>query len=72
MLVGIRNPLGIQNPHGHGFGQNFVPVMGMGFLAAVFFLRGYGFGQVIPNEFLSIPISIYIYYLSRPHTPHLY
>jgi hypothetical protein len=47
MLVGMGNPLGTRNPHGYGFGQNFIPVMGMGFLAGVFFLRGYGFGQVI-------------------------
>jgi hypothetical protein len=46
-------------PQTHGFGQNFIPVMGMGFLAGVFFLRGYGFGQVIPNEFLPIAISTF-------------
>jgi hypothetical protein len=37
MLVGMGNPLGTRNPHGYGFGQNFIPVMGMGFLAGVFF-----------------------------------
>ena len=58
MLVGMGNPLGTRNPHGYGFGQNFIPVMGMGFLAGVFFLRGYGFGQVIPSGFLPIAISI--------------
>jgi hypothetical protein len=52
MLVGMGNPLGTRNPHGYGFGQNFIPVMGMSFLADVFFLRGYEFGQVIPNGFL--------------------
>jgi hypothetical protein len=57
MLVGMGNPLGTRNPHGYGFGQNFIPVMGMGFLASVFFLRGYGFGQVIPSRFLPIAIS---------------
>jgi hypothetical protein len=56
MLVGMGNPLG--NPHGYGFGQNFIPVMGMGFLAGIFFLRGYGFGQVIPSGFLPVAISI--------------
>jgi hypothetical protein len=35
--VGMGNPLGTRNPHGYGFGQNFIPVMGMGFLAGVFF-----------------------------------
>jgi hypothetical protein len=58
MLVGMVNPLGTQNPHGYGFGQNFIPVMGIGFLAGVFFLRGYGFGQIIPGGFLPIAISI--------------
>jgi hypothetical protein len=58
MLVGMGNPLGTRNPHGYGFGQNFIPVMGMGFLAGVFFLRGYGFGQVIPSGFLPIAISM--------------
>jgi hypothetical protein len=53
----MGNPLGTQNPHGYGFGQNFIPVMGMSFLASVFFLRGYGFRQVIPNEFLLVAIS---------------
>jgi hypothetical protein len=57
MLVGMGNPLGTRNPHGYGFGQNFIPVMGMGFLADVFFLRGYGFGQVIPSVFLPVTIS---------------
>jgi hypothetical protein len=63
MLVGIGNPLGIRNPHGYGFGQNFIPVMGMGFLAGVFFLRGYGFGQVIPSGFIPVAISMYTYVL---------
>jgi hypothetical protein len=57
MLVGMGNPLGTRNPHGYEFGQNFIPVMGMGFLAGIFFLRGYGFGQVIPSGFLPIAIS---------------
>jgi hypothetical protein len=57
MLVGMENPLGTRNPHEYGFGQNFIPVMGMGFLAGVNFIRGYGFGQVIPSGFLPIAIS---------------
>jgi hypothetical protein len=57
MLVGMGNPLGTQNPHGYGFGQNFIPVMGMSFLASVFFLRGYGFGQIIPSGFIPVAIS---------------
>jgi hypothetical protein len=57
MFVGMGNPLGTRNLHGYGFGKNFIPVMGMGFLAGVFFLRGYEFGQVIPNGFLPVAIS---------------
>jgi hypothetical protein len=57
MLVGMGNPLGTRNSHGHVFGQNFIPVMGMSFLAGLFFLCGYGFGQVIPSRFLPIAIS---------------
>jgi hypothetical protein len=58
MLVGMGNPLGTRNPHGHGFRQNLIPVMGMDFLAVIFFLRGYRFRQVILNRFLPIAISI--------------
>jgi hypothetical protein len=58
MLVGMGNPLGTRNPHGYGVGQNLTPVMGMSFLAGVFFLRGYEFGQVIPSGFLPIAISM--------------
>jgi hypothetical protein len=43
MLVGIRNPLGTRNLYGYEFEQNFILVMGMSFLAGVFFLRGYEF-----------------------------
>jgi hypothetical protein len=57
VLVGMGNPLGTRNLHGYGFGQNFIPVMGMSFVAGVFFLRGYGFGQVIPSGFLPVAIS---------------
>jgi hypothetical protein len=57
MLVGMGNPLGTRNPHGYGFGQNFTHVKGMDFLAGVFFVREYGFGQVIPSGFLPIAIS---------------
>jgi hypothetical protein len=58
ILVGMGNPLGTRNPHGYGFGQNFIPVMGKDFLAGVFFLRGYGFRQVIPSGFLPVAISM--------------
>jgi hypothetical protein len=38
--------VGIENPHGHGVGQIFIPVMGMCFLQAYFFLHRYGVGQI--------------------------
>jgi hypothetical protein len=50
-LVGMENLLVTRNPHGYRFRQKFIPVMGIDFLAGEFFLRGYDFGQVIPNEF---------------------
>jgi hypothetical protein len=65
MLVGMGNPLGTRNPHGYEFEQIFIPVMGIGFLAGVFFLRGYEFEQVIPSGFLSIAISNYTIRLGR-------
>jgi hypothetical protein len=40
MLVGMRNSMGIRNPHEYEFGQNFIPVMSMVFLAGVFFFTG--------------------------------
>jgi hypothetical protein len=58
MLVGMETPLGTRNPHGYGFGQNFIPIMGIDFLASVFFLRGYGFGQVIPAGFYPLPYLV--------------
>jgi hypothetical protein len=58
MLVGMGNPLGTRNTHEYGFGQNFIPLMGMSFLVGVFFLRVYGFGQVIPSGILPIAISM--------------
>jgi hypothetical protein len=56
MLVGMRNPLGTRNLHAYEFGQNFISVMGMFFLADVFFIRGYEFGQVKnPLGFYPLP-----------------
>jgi hypothetical protein len=62
MLVGMGNPLGTRNPHEYGFGQNFISIMGIGFLADVFFHHGNEFGQVISSGFL--PIAIYGPFLS--------
>jgi hypothetical protein len=52
---------------GMSLGKNFIPVMGMEFLASVFFLRGYGFGQVIPSGFL--PIAIFSRHHHRGSVP---
>jgi hypothetical protein len=57
MLVGMRNPLGIRNPHEYEFGQNFIPVMDMRFLTDIFFFHEYEFEQVISHGFLPIVIS---------------
>jgi hypothetical protein len=56
-VSGYGKPVGYPKSAWVWVWQNFIPVMGMGFLADVFFLRGYGFGQVIPNGFLPIAIS---------------
>jgi hypothetical protein len=42
MLLGMGNSLGTRNSHGYGFGQNFIPIMGMSFLAGVFFFASTG------------------------------
>jgi hypothetical protein len=67
----MGNSLGTRNPHGYGFGQNFIPIMGMGFLAGVFFLCGYGFGQVIPSGFLPIAISSHPVLRANPGASHM-
>jgi hypothetical protein len=41
MLMGMENSLGIQNPHGHRFGQNFISIICYVFLAGVFFVGMY-------------------------------
>jgi hypothetical protein len=57
VLVGIGNPLGTRNLYGYGFGQNFIPVMGMDFLADVFFIRGYGiWTSNTPRVFIRCPL----------------
>jgi hypothetical protein len=46
MLVGMGNLLGTRCPHGYGFGQKFIPSMGMRFLAdTFFFFIGMGLGK---------------------------
>jgi hypothetical protein len=56
-VSGYRKLVGYPKPAWVWVWQNFIPVMGMSFLAGVFFLRGYEFGQVIPSGFLPIAIS---------------
>lgn len=58
IVSGHGQPDGYPKPDGHGFGQIFIPVMSMGFLTGTIFLRGYEFGQEIPNGFLPVAISI--------------
>jgi hypothetical protein len=56
MLVGMGNSLGIRNPHGQGLDKILYPSW-VWFFSGHIFLREYGFGQVIPIEFLPSAIS---------------
>jgi hypothetical protein len=49
--------VGTRKPDGYGFGQNFIPVMGMGFLMGVNNFHGYGFGKAKPGGFVPVAIS---------------
>jgi hypothetical protein len=49
--------VGTRKPDGYGFGQNFKPVMGTGFLVGVNIFHGYGFGIAKPNGFVPVAIS---------------
>jgi hypothetical protein len=62
MLVGMGNPLGTRNPHGYEFGQNFIPVMSMSFLAGVFFLWVWVWASNIQRVFT----HCHLYLRSRP------
>jgi hypothetical protein len=57
--------VGTHKPDGYGFGQNFKPVMGMGFLMGVNIFYGYGFGIAKPGGFVPVAISSSSYQ-SRP------
>jgi hypothetical protein len=50
--------VGTRKPDGYGFGQNFKPVMGTGFLMGVNIFHGYGFGIAKPGGFVPVAISI--------------
>jgi hypothetical protein len=49
--------VGTHKPDGYGFGQNFKPVIGTGFLMGVNFFHGYGFGITKPDGFVPVAIS---------------
>jgi hypothetical protein len=49
--------VGTRKPDGYGFGQNFKPVMGTGFLMDVNIFHGYGFGIAKPGGFIPVAIS---------------
>jgi hypothetical protein len=51
--------VGTRKPDGYGFGQNFKPVMGTGFLTGVNIFHGYGFGIAKPGGFIPVAISIH-------------
>jgi hypothetical protein len=49
--------VGTRKPDGYGFGQNFKPVMGTGFLMGVNIFHGYKFGIAKPDGFVPVAIS---------------
>jgi hypothetical protein len=49
--------VGTRKPDGYGFGQNFKPVMGTGFLMGVNIFHGYEFGIPKPDGFVPVAIS---------------
>jgi hypothetical protein len=55
--VGTGDPMGDPYPHGYGYGINPYPPVYMGDPAELFLCRGYGYGPVIPGEYLAIAIS---------------
>jgi hypothetical protein len=51
--------VGTRKPDGYGFGQNFKPIMGTGFLMGVNIFHGYRFGIAKPDGFVPVAISTY-------------
>jgi hypothetical protein len=49
--------VGTRKPDGYGFGQNFKPVMGTGFLMDVNIFHRYEFGIAKPGGFVAVAIS---------------
>jgi hypothetical protein len=62
-VSGYGKPIGYPKPAWVWVWAKFYTRHGYGFFSGVFFLRRYGFGQVIPSGFLPIAISTYIYSL---------
>jgi hypothetical protein len=57
--------MGTRKPDGYGFGQNFKPVMGTGFLMGVNIFHGYGFGIAKPGGFVPVAISTYWHFIKH-------
>ena len=58
IFSGTGNPRVPVTRAGTGMGTNMYPSAGMGFLAGVFFLRGHGYGLVVPSGY--VPVAIWI------------
>jgi hypothetical protein len=54
---------------GTGMGINLYPSAGMGFLTGVFFLRGHGYGLVLPSGYVPVAILNYDLPCSVAHLP---
>lgn len=50
-------PVSTRQPDGLGFGQHFMPIMGMGFLIGLGCFHGHRFGMAKPSRFVPIAIS---------------
>jgi hypothetical protein len=66
-VSGYEKPVGYPKPTWVWVWAKFYTHHGYGFLAGVFFLRVYGFGQVILNGFLPIAISSPV--IATKHNP---
>jgi hypothetical protein len=55
--VGTGDPMGDPYPHGYEYEVNPYPSVYMGDPMGLFLCRGYGYGVVIPGEYLPIAIS---------------
>jgi hypothetical protein len=62
-------PAGTRYPQRHEYGYDFVPECGYGFLAAMCFIRGYGYGMVVPIGY--VPIAISSQTVQPSQVPHM-